>query len=417
MYTVDGEPVTYIDLKPASAKVLLYSPNPIGTAHGENIRPGKSIRLGGYFYVPDENMSTIVDWIGNNLDVFSLGFGGTIHPDNITSIRGLNPGVRFYYMAFATTLFENPSGSTGPTWGNSHYPRMQLNTTMRDWVLKLENGSDALGVRSESYNDDAHLMDLGDMDWADYFAWIYQNRCIEYHADGVAIDEVMWKGYWNVDTLDDDRGNDYNNNELLADYKTIPEITATCYQWLERIQSKMSVEIITQAFWDSAQDYQDGIWGEASFRAAGQYGDKVDDINSSIFYEGMTWHEIIENMKYHGEQNRSYIWAAWYNETDPTSLEYAIGSYLMGKSNNRTCLVFHPQDISGGTYPTSLVGYSVKNVMNQLERHKNLYDLEMGDALGDMREVYGIGGKAWRRDFENGIVFVNPHHSFIPGFE
>ena len=32
------------------------------------------------------------------------------------------------------------------------------------------------------------------------------------------------------------------------------------------------MEIITQAYWPKAQQYQNGIWGELSFRAGGAYG-------------------------------------------------------------------------------------------------------------------------------------------------
>ncbi len=31
------------------------------------------------------------------------------------------------------------------------------------------------------------------MAWADYYAQLYNSRTQAYHANGVAIDEVMWK--------------------------------------------------------------------------------------------------------------------------------------------------------------------------------------------------------------------------------
>jgi hypothetical protein len=50
MYDVDGNLVQSVTLTPSSGKILFYSKNPNGTVHDELIRPGKSIRIGGYYY-------------------------------------------------------------------------------------------------------------------------------------------------------------------------------------------------------------------------------------------------------------------------------------------------------------------------------------------------------------------------------
>ena len=134
------------------------------------------------------------------------------------------------------------------------------NATKESWTLKLKDGSEALGVRRTSNDSLAHLMDLGNMAWADYYAQLYNSRTQAYHANGVAIDEVMWEGYW---------GTDINN---LQNYSLVSQITQTCYDWLSRVHNDSSMEIITQAYWPKAQQYQNGIWGELSFRAGGAYG-------------------------------------------------------------------------------------------------------------------------------------------------
>ncbi|MHA1699245.1 MAG: hypothetical protein ACTSWN_10435 [Promethearchaeota archaeon] len=407
MYTLNGEEVQSIDLKPASAEILLYRPNRSGTVHDEKIRPGKSIRLGGYFYsLGGVSVDDAIDWIGNNCDVFSLGLCGSVfEPEDIMAIRNINDRVKFYYMTFATTLFEDFSATNdnSGTWGNTHYPYVGFNDTMREWTLKYNNGSEAIGVRRQSNNSSAHLMDLGNPGWADYFAYIYDKRCEQYHADGVAIDEVMWRGYWGTKVED------------LRDYNSLDEIIDSCYSWLERIDSKMTSEIITQAFWDDAQVYQDGIWGEIAFRAGGQYGERVNDMNATVWYESMNWFGIVENMLWHSSRNRSYIWAAWYEDVD--GLKYSIATYLMGRAGNSFSLVFHPHDTSGGGYPESLVGYSLENVINEVNEHPEIFQLEIGDPLGPMQIMNGEGGKYVMRPFENGIVLVNPYHPFLPGLE
>jgi hypothetical protein len=404
MYTVDGTPVNVVYLKERSAIILFDSPNPQGIAHAEVIRPAKSIRLGAYFYgLDDSTVADLVDWIGNNMDVFSLGMcGDIVSPANISTIRSINPLVKFYYMAFATTLFEG-SGENN-TWGGSHYPSMKFNATMHDWTVKLKNGTEAMGVRRDSLTSDAHLMDLGRIEWADYFAWIYSNRSAEFHADGVAIDEVMWRGYWGVKTED------------LRDYENLDEIIDTCYAWLERLDSQTDMEIITQAFWPEAQKYQDGCWGEIAFRSGGQYGDRVDDREREVWYEKLDWQGIVHNMIEVSTGNQSYIWAAWYEKDNTEALEYSIATYLMGKPNNCHSLVFHPHPIYDGGYPNNLAGYSLSNVIREVDAYPQYFNLEMGDALNAMYQFQGDGGTVWRRDFTNGIVLVNPYRAHVPGF-
>ncbi|MHA1679810.1 MAG: hypothetical protein ACTSUE_02305, partial [Promethearchaeota archaeon] len=418
VYDVHGNPITRITLRPTSAKIVLKSPHPVGTIHDELIRQGKSVRLGGYYYGygNDISGSQVIDWIGNNADVFSLGTCGSLtKPENITSIRNINPNVKFYYMAFATTLYEDEFSSfSDPDWGNSHYPHVKFNATMYDWTLKLSNGSEATGVRRDSISSKAHLMDLGRMEWADYFAWIYENRVNQFHADGVAIDEIMWRSYWNTEI------------ENLANYSSVEEVTATCYQWLERIDQHISSEIITQAFWDEAQEYQQGVWGELAFksgsapepgkpnRQAGPYGSPTSNEQGGVFYETMNWQEVVNNAYNISSRNESYIWAAWYESGDVEGLEYAIGTYLMAKPNNCKSLVFQPHP---GYYPQDgIVGYAVQTTKEEVEAYPEYFNLELGDALGTMVEVNGIGGKVWMREFENGYIYCNPNLASLDGF-
>ncbi len=410
MYDVNGNLLTSVQLEPASARILLFDPNATGRAHGELIRPGKSIRVGGYYYGFGENISKeeIIDWLGSTNDVFATALTGwALSPTDFASIRGMNPNLKWYYMTYGTTLYEDPDApSSGPDWGNAPIATVQFNETIHDWTVKLANGSEALGVRRNSIRSSAHLMDLGRMEWADYFAWIYENRCRIFGADGVAIDEVMWRGYWDVQR--------WNGGVPLRDYATTEEITATCYSWLQRIDSKMDVEIITQAFWPEAQQYQQGIWGEIAFRAGGHYGDRVDDRMRYVWYEFMNWQGIVENARDIVERNESYIWAAWYKQNDTGGLEYSLATYLMAKPNGCTSLVFQPH---AGHYPDDgLVGYAVANVAKEMETYPEFFDIELGDALGPMELKHASGGDYWQRTFENGIVLVNPFRARLHGF-
>lgn len=413
MYTVDGRLVSEATLPARSALVLLYhdpagpgSPSPGGP---EAIRPGKSVRLGAYFYGgteaidPDETAA----WIGDNVDVFALGGwpGYFFNASQVATVRAANPAARYYIMTFATTfgsVDSNPdcASMTDPTvWGCS------FNETMHGWTLKYNDGTEAYGVRRGPGDPCAHLMDLGSEGWARFYAWFYDQRVQENNANGVAIDEVMWNGYWGTDV------------SQLRDYSSIEEITASCYEWLRVVHENMASEIITQAFWPDAQQHQDGVWGELSFRCGGAYGGRADDRQQNVFYETMNWQEIVENMHEVAGANKTYIWAAWYRQGDRQALEYAIATYLMGKPNNCTWLGFHPQPVYGGGYPENLAGYDFTTVKGEVERHPEFFDLELGQALGPMTRVAGRGGHAWQREFEHGIVLVNPYHAQAPGFQ
>nr|MDO8109341.1 hypothetical protein [Candidatus Sigynarchaeota archaeon] len=407
-YDVNGNPVTSLDLAERSARILLYSPFPTATPGNETIRPGKTVRIGAYLYdaraIGNFTTAQARDWIASTMDVYSLGgyVNYTLYPDDILAMRAINNRTRFYIMTFGTSLGEydcwtvdSPLGNATSTW----------NATMDTWTLKADDGNEAIGLHRPSDDSTAHIMDLGSTGWADYYAWIWNTRVQAYHATGVAIDEIMWRGYW---------GTNINN---LRDYDSTEDITATCYTWLQRVHVKSLHEIISQAFWDEAQQYQDGIWGELAFRSGGAYGTRVDDRASIIFYEAMDWAGIVENLVSHGDRDRSYIWAAWYNRDDPAALEYCVATYLMGKVNNCTSVAFHPQPTYDGGYPRNLAGYSLDTVRQELAKHPEFFDLELGNALGPMELLAGPGGQYYQRAFENGIVLVNPFHAFVPGFD
>jgi hypothetical protein len=405
MYDVDGNELFEVKLKSMSGKILFYSPNPQFNG-SETIRPGKTIRIGGYYYGLEMNTSDAVQWIANTNDVFSLGLmGNTISANDILTIRNINPNVLFYYMAFATSLFENPNAqSENGTWGLSHYPEVKFNETMHSWTVKYLNGTEALGVRRDSHSSNAHLMDLAKLEWADYFAWIYTKRAQEYHANGVAIDEVMWRGYW---------GTKYSE---LQGYSDTEHMKQVCLNWLARLRSQTSMEIITQAFWAEPMQYQDGVWGEIAFRSGGNYGERVNDKRAEVWYESMNWLEIVENMKGIAEANKSYIWAAWYERDNSEALEYALATYLMGKPNNTTKLVFHPHPIYDGGYPANLAGYSTHTVQQELIRNSKYFDIELGQASSSFYKVSRANGSYFQRNFTNGIVLVNPYRANVPGF-
>jgi hypothetical protein len=205
-------------------------------------------------------------------------------------------------------------------------------------------------------------MDFGNAEYAEWFAHEQIRKAKEVGADGVAVDEIMWKGYWGMQ----DPENFGDDPEDYRDYKSVDEITQSCYKFLSIVYPIMKaadVELITQAFWEEAQQYQDGVWGETSFRAGDDYGDRDDMDSGIVWYEKMNWLEIVQNLRTIGGKNKSYIWAAWYKQDNMEQLQYALATYMMGKPDNSTCVTFQPQPIFDGGYGScstcNLAGYSV----------------------------------------------------------
>ncbi len=395
MLDVLGNEVESIQLESGTAAILRYKEPAVGNSvlnlnvnappQGQ-IRAGKSVRLGGYFYGGWTNgnymSSDQLEWISNNLDILSLNpnyvipgsnLNGGATPDDIARLKLRNPQFKFYCMLFATTLRE---------------PQFDP-TTMSGWVVRDKNGKEAIGVRRGYDNDLNHLMDLGNEDYAAYFRDFIISHTNQYHADGVVTDEVMWEGYWGLDIKD------------MRDYSSVEQITQTCYDWLERIKTNNPKEVIHQAFWSQAQQYTNGIWGEVSF-----YSWFRDNAAYPVFYEKINYSEIVDAIRSYGHRGETYIWAAWYDQNDPAELEYAVATYLLGKSGDY--VVFQPQPIYNGGYGNNLAGYDIGTSIREYETNKNILDVELGDPIGDYYYEKHNFKNIWVRKFTNGIVYCNP---------
>ncbi len=364
-----------LTLYAGTGKILLKdlnkdpSQNQLVTLNKYVIRKGKSIRLGGYLYnLPGSELSVDnLDWVSENLDVLAL------HPNieayKIKLLKKKNPTFKFYIMRFATSLSE-------PTF---------IPSQMNAWTVKNKKGEEALGVRRKSDDSSYHLMDLGNEDYANWFKNYTAGLAEEYGADGVFIDEIMWNGYWNLDVRD------------MRDYTTIKQITDSCYDWLKIVKENNPYEIITQAFWPDALQYQDGVWGEQAFKA------NFRDGEYDVFYQSSSWKNMVNLIKTLGGQNKTYLWAGWYLKGDERQLEYCLATYLMGK--NGDSVVFQPQPIDPKVEGIS--GYHIENYMQEVEVHRKYFNVELGQPLGLMKSINVQNSVIWYREFENGYVYCN----------
>jgi hypothetical protein len=367
-------------------KAVLSHPPTVDLNVGQ-LRPAKSIRLGGYFFGGWDNgklmTQTQLSWISQHLDVLSLNnyyvvpennYNGGVTPENVAWLKKQNPNFKYYSMVFATTLRE---------------PYFDKNT-MSTWVIRDKNGKEVLGLRRGHDLDLNHTMDLSNKDYANFFRNFIMEHSNKYHADGVAIDEIMWRGYWDIKLSD------------MVNFSSVNQITSACYSWLEIIKRDNPKEIIHQAFWPDAQQHSDGVWGESSFHHWFR-----DDHRYKVFYETMSYQEIIDNMMHIGERGETYIWAAYYNGNNRDELKYTLGTYLLGKKGDY--LVYQPQPIYDGGYPQNLGGYDIRTCVSEYENNKDLFDIELGKPEGDYYIEMINDKPIYIRKFSNGIVYVNPN--------
>ncbi|HZY83015.1 MAG TPA: putative glycoside hydrolase [Cyclobacteriaceae bacterium] len=391
MYDVFGKRVKSVKLQPGRAAILqIDDPNQVNkTAFSQSgkPRPNKTVRLGGYFFggfdQPHKLSQKQMEWVATHLDVLSLNSNyviegnpenGGITPEGVLWLKQRNPDLRYYCMLFATTLRE---------------PQFDP-ATMSNWVVEHKDNHEAYGVRRSTEGDLNHLMDLGNADYAKWFRNFMIKHANEYHADGVAIDEVMWNGYWGLDLKD------------MKDYNSVDQIRQTCYDWLKTIKTDNPKEVIHQAFWSEAQEFTNGVWGEAAF-----YSSWRDGTEYEVFYEDLDYRGIVNKVSEFGDKDETYIWASFYFREEELHLEYAVATYLLGKKGDH--VVFQPQPIYDGGYPKNLGGYSLQTVMDEYERRKNIFDVELGQPLGEFYTEEIHNRIIWVRKFEKGIVYVNPN--------
>jgi len=375
MLDARGNKVTSVQLVPGTAAILRYieTDHVVPATVSNNIRAGKSVRLGGYFFggwADGRHLSSKqLEWIARTFDVLTLNnyyvlsennLNGGITPDQVLWLKKQNPQLKYYSMLFATTLRE-------PLFDPA---RMSL------------------GVRRGHDLDANHLMDLGNKDYAHFFRDYMIEHAKQYHADGVAIDEIMWNGYWGVDMAD------------VKNYTSVEQIRQTCYDWLKIVKTDNPKEVIHQAFWPEAQAETDGVWGEASFFSWMRNGYRYE-----VFYEKMDYSEILTNLSAYGQKNKTYIWAAAYDASDFRDLEYSIATYLLGKNGNY--VVFQPHPVYDGGYPHNLSGYDISTCIKDFEKNTALFDIELGEPLGEFYTKKIHGKKIWVRKFTGGIVFSN----------
>lgn len=382
MITLEGREVDELSLERGEASVLTYKRLRDSSiqVHPE-IRKEQTIRLGGYFYRGFENGRHIsnsqITWVGNNLDVISFNMYGApeqednIYPKEIKSIKEKNPHFSLYLMVYGTTMVE-------PIFDPA---------TMSDWTLKNNNGEEVMGLRRRSEDSKNHVMDMKNQEYRDFFGKYITEHAHEYHADGVAIDEIMWEGYWGIET------------DEIQGYDSKEDYYNASLGFLQALDSVSTTKIIHQAFWDEAQDYSNGVWGEGAFKY--HYNRK----KKNVFYKGMNYGEVVNNLLKVSSRKDAYIWSAWYRENNLEDLKYAVATYLLGKGSNTAVLQLQPL-VQEGEKASQKRFYDLSEFQEEYRKHKEYLDVELGNPVAKPEQLKDRG--LWLRKYEKGIVVAYP---------
>ncbi len=346
----------------------------------EPIRRGKSVRLGGYTYTfPNWTGEEKIQWVGETLDIWSYDrFYNSA--ESLSAIRSINPAI-----CLLDTFVPIICDGEGKQWLNVGGFD---NRTMGEWVLRKADGTEAPN-HLWSWGD-THAMDIGNDDWADYFRTRVEMWVQEYGGDGYFLDGVPWEGVYYF-------GYGYD----LEGYKTPGQVNDATIQFLDRIRSPNLLVFDDQPQYERAKHF-DGIWDEAWM---------VYDSTVPWPWQGTTigtnWEKAVEHLERHSRNMTPYIAQGWYHYGDEKALEFMVASYLLGKQSNSATFMPTPMGSpalpSGASYDLSSNDGNIYRL--ELGENARIFGIELGPPLRDrVKMPDGI----WVREFEDGMVCVNP---------
>jgi len=358
----------------------------------EPIRPGKSIRLGGFLYgydaipLPGEEWPwpDARDWMARNLDLVSMGVWP---PEDTAVMRAINPAMCL--LLVAVPLILTVGGGEGFATGGYEPGRMAA------WRLMTKGGEESPNALwgEKELGRETHYMDIGNKDWTEFFRQQWNERCRQYGADGYCIDGVPWNGVYYLEP-----------GVELRDYADAEQVNATIYRFLDAIRTPREFLVVDDVPQPERQAHLDGVWGE----------DWLAYDSSLPWGEDRTarWELAVDYVARYSAERKPYIAAGWYHHGNENELEYLLATYLMAKESNS--VVFQPQPMGTGVGPPQwsydIGGYHLGLFKSEVEEYRHLFEVELGKPLAGRErraESHAEGGTVWQRRFQKGVVLVN----------
>ena len=352
---------------PAPVEVTPTVPAGATPASAEaNQYPFQTVRLAWFYKPPEEHLLPVV---AQNFDVFILTHKDEAERDTLKSL-----GVKAPILLYLQLLeIKDPGSCTERPQGNQVAYQAgdfcQISEQHPDWFLLDQNGDRIRDTESVS-------MDPGNPEYRAF--WLERARALQeqYGWDGIFIDNL--EASLSKLTADGIVPAKYPDD---ASYQAAIEgfLQYLRESYFEPRRQPVLANIISIKDWDTwlhYLQYLDGAMIEA-FAV-----DWNDDYRSSSDWESQM--QAIEAALARGEK---MILVAQAHKPDPNRQQFSFASYLLIANDNA---YFRYADGTDGGYREVLL-------------YEN-YNLDLGKPLGPRYK----DGSAWRRDFTNGYVRVDP---------
>jgi hypothetical protein len=336
---------------------------------GDTIRPGKMVRLGGYFYTG----AIDIPWFSSNFDLLSLNAKND--PALVAGLKRGNRSMLVFQQFLANQIAIKQTGAQAAEGFDLD--------AMGSWLLRKADGVPAT-PRGPYYL----MVDPGkSTQWASHFATYTAKVLAETGADGLNLDEIplrpngMFAG--------------------LVKYPGAADLQAATSDFLTSIRADIKKPVLINvgelssagangdAMWNTIGRQIDGAWHEGWVRYYGAHEQPHD---------GQTWEWDIRSAEQFSAAGKPYIASAAF--ANANELEYGIANYLL--ATRGPSMVFQPML----AYDTKTRGgFNFELVRQAVETHRPLIDVDIGCPTGPReRNKDGV----WIRHFQHGLVVVNP---------
>lgn len=336
---------------------------------GAHIRPGKMVRLGGYFYTG----AIDIPWYGRNFSLLSLNAKND--PALVAGLKRGNPSMLVFQQFLANQIAIKQTGAQA-------VEGFDLNA-MGSWLLRKADGVPAT-PRGPYYL----MVDPGSStQWASHFTTYTARILADTGADGLNLDEIPL------------RPNGMFGG--LAKYPSAADLQAVTSHFLTTVRAAINKPVLINvgelssagangdAMWNTIGRLIDGAWHEGWVRFYGAHAQP---------HAGATWEWDIRSAEQFSAAGKPYIASTAF--ANATELEYGIANYLL--ATRGPSLVFQPMLAYD---PRTRGGFNFELVRQAVEAHRALIDVDIGCPTGPReRNKDGL----WTRRFRNGLVVVNP---------
>ncbi|HEX2044488.1 MAG TPA: putative glycoside hydrolase [Gaiellaceae bacterium] len=244
-----------------------------------------------------------------------------------------------------------------------------------DWFLL-----DTQGRRVESAHfSGVWLMDVGSRAYQDRWLANVASELRGKGWDGVMLDDTNYSPAWHL------------AGRTLAKYPGDAQYAAATRSFLARVGPPLMADgflVLPNVYtvWPSGHDvWRD--WIQFTSGAVQEYWTKWGE-DASQHFTGADWSYRREFLRITQQAGKVYLGITYAPLDDVRSMRYARASFLLDWNGGRSALVFEPSP--GGQDP-----YSQE------------WTADVGMPLGRAYQA----GRVWRRDFETGVVLVNPSTS------